>query len=248
MNNKKIIMLGIAFLAIAYLVLFTKYIIDLKPKVKDKTGYNNYNNITIDKILKFMDENKIDYLDNINSSFTNEDISNQNKLRFAYLALRNDIDFTKGVSYTKLETFIKNVFGAHASIKNENVLTNSKDVLLLFDKTNDIYRVEVINYNYDNIYSFYNHVIDYKIEKDRFYLIVNKFFIVNNQVYGSIDDYKVSKNILLYSNSIDEIKNYVLDNYKKIKNKLYTYVYEFTIENNSIVLLKYKKIAREELD
>lgn len=250
MKNRQIVVLVIMILSVLYTGLFVYYINDNEVKQNSKIKKNVPDNtMTVDKVLNFINNNKVDYLDNINKSFTSEDITNQNKLRYAYYSLKDEVDFNSGVSYTKFEAYIKNVFGNNVIIKNENIINNEKKVLLQYDATNEVYKYvnEMSEYNF--MYSYYNYVVDFKTEGEKYILSVNKFFAINGEVYASIDDANARKNMVFIvdSNNINEsIKKYVTTNYEKIENQLYEYRYTFEKENGALILKKYEKMQKDE--
>lgn len=250
MNNKKIVAFIIMIFSVLYTGLFIYYIKDNeeKPNLNIKKNIVD-NTMTVDKVLNFIKNNKIDYLDNINKSFTSEDITNQNKLRYVYYSLRDEVDFNSGVSYTKFEAYIKNVFGSTTIIKTENIINNEKKVLLQYDETNEVYKYTNEMNEYDLMYSYYNYVIDFKTENEKYILSVNKFFVIDNEVYASIDDAKTRKNMLFIvdiNNINDNIKKYVTINYEKVKHQIHEYKYTFEKEKGNLILKKYEKIQKDD--
>lgn len=250
MKNKKIIAIAIVLLSLAYICLFNYYIRFYGSDVNTQLKINIPNtNVTVDKALNFIREYKIDYLDNINNSFTVKDISNQNKLRYVYLAIKNDVDFTNGVSYTKFNNYLQDVFGNDVTIKNEDVLNNKKDILLVYNDVNEVYKYNDIILSYDFMYSIYDHVVDFTIDDNQYVLTVNKIFMVDNMVFASIDDAKNRKNILFNIDHDQDdvhtyIKDYIVKNYSSIKDQLYIFKYHFTKEKGKLILFKYEKINK----
>lgn len=250
MKNKKIIEVAIVFLSLIYICLFYYYMRYYGPDNNVQLKNNIANtNVTVDKVLNFIKEYKIDYLDNINNSFTVKDISNQNKLRYVYSAIKNDVDFTNGVSYTKFNNYLQDVFGSTITLKNENILNNEKDIILVYNDVNEVYKYDQYNKPYNFIYSIYNHVVDFKIENNQYILTVNKLFMNDNIVFASIEDAKNKDNILFYIDYNQEdkytyIKNYISKNYSSIKDQLYIYKYYFTKEKGKLILFKYEKISK----
>lgn len=248
MKNKRKVLALLSIISILYIGLFYYYITNYVKKdiIKQKINIPN-SAINVEKVLKFVKENKIYYLDNLNSSYNEKEMSNQNKLRYLYFAIKDDVNFKDGVSYTKFETYIKKVFGNKATIKNENILNNSKENILIYDKTNEIYKYSDDIASYDLFYSSYDNVVDFKIEDDKYILTVNKFFIVDDKVYANIDNAKKGINALFEISDMKDnnyIKNYINEHSDEIKKKLCTFKYYFTKENGQLILLKYEKINK----
>lgn len=250
MKNKTIIAVAIIILSLTYVCLFYYYIrfYSSDNNTQIKTNIPN-TNVTVDKVLNFIREYKINYLDNINNSFTSKDISNQSKLRYVYSAIKNDVDFTNGVSYTKFNSYLQNVFGNDITIKNEDILNNKKDVLLFYDDVNEVYKYNNVIMPYDFIYSIYDHVVDFTIDDNQFILTVNKIFMVDNMVFASVDDAKNMEHVLFnidynHDDIYAYIKEYIVKNYSSIKEQLYTYKYYFTKEKGKLILYKYEKISK----
>lgn len=249
MKNKETILIVISLLCCLYLGLFIYYI-DTK-EIKPKKKPNNYiqdNMMTIDKVLKFIKDNKIYYLDNINKTFTSEEITNQNKLRYAYLVLKDEVNFNNGVSITRFNSLIQSTFGESTIIKNENIVNNDKEILIDYDDINEVYKYRNDNVIYEYMYSYYDHVVDFKINDNTYILTVNKFFVKDNKVYGNIDDLKIDKNILFMTQNEDinsYIKQYVIENYDTLKDKLSTYKYNFSKEKGNLFLKKYEKVQKD---
>jgi len=103
----------------------------------------------------------------------------------------------------------------------------------------------------------YKDLISFEIDDNK-YTIKYKFVFGNTSgdgptpytlYYSGIDAYndKNSFKKFDYDDCIDEFcsdyetpaVNYIKDNYDKIKNKLYTYTYEFEVEDNNLVITKY---------
>lgn len=242
MKNKRTIVLSIIiFLSITYIVLFSFYIRKYKMNDKGSSNATSINKlVTVDKVLKFINNYKIDYLDNINDSFTISSLTNQEKLQYLYLLMSPDVDFTSGVSAAKLEKKLTEVFGITDNLIHEDLMYEGK-LILSYDENKKVY---ILNQdeNYNLNYSIYNHVISYEFVKDSYMLKVNKFFVDGNKVYASIDDKENNKvlfEVPFGSDGEEYIKNYVINNYESIKDFLHEYDYIFARDQGNLILISY---------
>lgn len=231
-----------------YFLFLSEYLIILNEK--SKNNYKPTNNVNInevvslDKVLKYIIDNKLDNLDLLNITFTNiDDVSNQNKLKLAFYYYKDDVDFNVGVSYTKLNNYIYNVFGEKVKIKSENILNFDKTIVK-YDKINEIYIREDTNNKIKDVYfSSYNYVINFENKNNEHILLINKFYEKDNKVYSSygdlINDIDVIFEIPILEDKNTYIKNYVNSNYDKIKD-LDSYKYTFIKERSALVLKSYE--------
>lgn len=247
MKIKKILLLfSIIILGLIYITLLDNYFSVEKPKFStEKKEDVITDSTTVDKILNFINDYEINNFDYANILFNDiNSLSNQEKLLISYLALKNEVDFSKGVSYTKLESYIRTIFGKDVVLENED-LQYKEEEILKFDSSNDIYTLaylEELNLNL----SKYNYIVDFKNNGSEYVLTVNKFFEENNKVYVTYGDLQNEMNVLFEipvseENKTTYIKNYVNSNYLEIENNLSIYTYTFTKEDGSLILISYKK-------
>ncbi len=255
MKKKKIIVfIFIIICVIVYSSLFYSYTED-RDKVTlkgDIISETTTDTVTVDKIIAFMDEYNINYLDNFNVFFSNSDkISNQIKLKFVYYLLKENANFSLGVSYTRFDSYLKCVFGDTISFKNEDILYDNteKSIYLKYDDTNETYIYnDEKNINLGEMYySKYNYIVSYKNKDGKYKLTVNKFFLKDNKVYSSYGDLISNVNILFEIPSNIEktdqyIKEYVNNNYDQLKQKFVKYEYVFVKENSSLILKEFEKV------
>lgn len=249
MKNKIIILSLIVICSILYIVLFDYYVdnyVDTEPKGNYTEALTS--NVTVDKVIKFIDENDIDYLDGFNKDFNVYELTNQNKLLFIYYALKDEVDFNSGVSHTRFNSYNKLIFGDDATIKNENILVN-KEIMLMYDSINEVYKYPEDMITYDLLSSSYNYVVDFEVYNNQYLLTVNKFFIQDDNVYSSIDELKNKENALFSVVEIEDkkqyIKEYITKNYRELKDNLYKYRYEFSKEDGNLILIRYQKLKKE---
>jgi len=256
MKKKKIIIFTFTIICILlYCLLFYFYVED-RDKVNlknDVVSETTADTLTVDKIIDYIDEYKINYLDTFNIFFSNSDeISNQIKLKFVYYSIKENADFSLGVSYTRFDSYLKCVFGDTMSFKNENILYDNaeKSIYLKYNVTNEtyIYNEESNITLGEMYYSRYNYIVSYKNNKGKYKLQVNKFFLKDNKVYSSYGDLINNVNILfeIPANIEDKdvyIKDYVNDNYDVLKQKFVEYEYSFIKENSSLILKEFEKIS-----
>lgn len=253
MFKKKIfVLLTIVVLAIIYSGLFYYYVKeDEEDSQNTKTiTKTTTDTVTLDKITNFMDEYNINYLDAFNSTFKNSnDIINQIKLKYVYYAIKENANFSLGVSYTRFNSYLKSVFGKNIILKNEDILYDNteKSIYLKYDASNETYIYATASDNLGDIYySRYNYIVSYKNSDGNYKLAVNKFFVKGNKVYPTygdlINDINVLFEIPVELDDMDTyIKNYVNQNYSTLKSKLTKYTYIFTKENSSLILKELEK-------
>jgi|GEM_PF-5359373 len=254
MKKKKIIVFISTVICLTlYSLLFYFYVgnkdkVNLKNDVVTETTTDT---MTVDKIISFIDEYKINYLDTFNIFFSDSDeINNQIKLKFVYYSIKETANFSLGVSYTRFESYLKCVFGDNTSLKNEDLLYDNaeKSIYLKYDATNEtyIYNEENSNDLNDMYYSRYNYIVSYKNNAGTYRLKVNKFFLKDNKVYSSYGDLISDVNVLFeiptnVDKKDDYIKEYVNDNYDILKQKFVEYEYIFVKENSSLILKEFEK-------
>lgn len=254
MKKKKIIIFIFTILCISFYGLLFYFYIEDRDKVNlknDVVSETTTDTITVDKIIDYIDEYNINYLDTFNIFFSNSDeINNQIKLRFVYYSIKDTANFSLGVSYTRFDSYLKCVFGDNISFKNEDILYDNaeKSIYLKYNATNETYIYnEESNKNLGEMYySRYNYIVSYKNNNGTYKLKVNKFFLKDNKVYSSYGDLISNVNILfeIPSNIEDKdyyIKEYVIDNYDTLKQKFVEYNYVFIKENSSLILKEFKK-------
>ncbi len=254
MKNKIIVLICILVFIIFYFLLFHFYVSNI-DKVSLNSGVVSEistDNVTVDKVISFMDEYDINYLDSFNTFFSDSDsLSNQVKLKFVYYAIKENANFSLGVSYTRFDSYLKAVFGENILFKNENILYDNvdKSIFLKYDSTNETYMFADENKKeFDSIYySKYNYIAGYKNKDSKYELTVNKFFLKDNYVYSSYGDLSNNVNILfeIPSSILDKesyIKDFVNENYSSLKKKNSEYEYIFIKENGSLILKQLKKI------
>ncbi len=254
MKKKKIIIFICTIICLTfYSILFYFYVED-RNKVSlnnDVVSETTTDTITVDKIINFIEEYNVDYLDTFNIFFSDSDeINNQTKLKFVYYSIKETANFSLGVSYTRFDSYLKCVFGDDISFKNEDILYDNaeKSIYLKYDAANETYI-----YNEENsedlgemYYSRYNYIVSYKNNDGTYKLTVNKFFLKDNKVYSSYGDLISDVNILfeIPANTEDKddyIKEYVNDNYDTLKQIFVEYKYIFVKENSSLILKEFEK-------
>lgn len=254
MKKKKIIVLIFTTIFLCFYCLLFYFYVEDKDKVNlknDVVSETTADTMTVDKVINFIDEYNINYLDTFNIFFSNSDeISNQIKLKFVYYSIRENANFSLGVSYTRFDSYMKCVFGDDISFKNEDILYENaeKSIYLKYNVTNEtyIYNDENSKVLGDMYYSRYNYIVSYKNNNGKYKLIVNKFFLKDNKVYSSYGDLISNVNILfeIPSNIEDKdnyIKEYVNENYDALKQKFVEYEYVFIKENSSLILKQFEK-------
>ena len=138
MKIKKILVLSLAIItSIVYVLLLNYYLGKEKPTCStEKKEEKPSESITVDKILNFISDYELNNLDFANIQFNEvEKLTNQDKIVMSYLALEDEIDFSKGVSYTKLETYLRTVFGKRITLENENLIYKENKILSYDDET-----------------------------------------------------------------------------------------------------------------
>jgi len=254
MKKKKIIIFISTIVCLAlYSLLFYFYVED-KDKVNlknDVVSETTTDTMTVDKIINFIDEYNINYLDTFNIFFsTSDEINNQAKLKFVYYSIKETANFSLGVSYTRFDSYLKCVFGDNISFKNEDILYDNieKSIYLRYDATNETYIYA--SENSEDLggiyYSRYNYIVSYKNNDGKYTLTVNKFFLKDNKVYSSYGDLISDVNILFeipanIEGTDEYIKEYVNDNYDILKQKFVEYKYIFIKENSSLILKEFEK-------
>ena len=244
--RKHIILLSIIILLLLYMSLITIYF-KSKKEINNVININtNSQEITVDKIINFINDNKIDYLDSYILNFTNSSkIDNQVKLKYVYYAIKDTANFSYGVSRTRFDSYLKGVFGNSVKYKNEDIILTNK--IIKYDYINESYIYNENNFDEDIYYSRYNYILDFKITKNTYSLKVSKYFYKDNKVYSSYGDLISEINdLFLVPNdviNIDEyIKNYVNSNHETLSDNSSIYEYIFNKENGSLVLKEYKKL------
>lgn len=255
LKKKILIILAIAIFTILYIFLFRIYI---KENNQDTDTSSNIktvqtDTVTLDKVINFIDEYDINYLDAFGVTFTNSNnIINQVKLKYVYYAIKENADFTSGVSYTRFGNYLKAVFGSKITFKNEDILSNTEDqkIFIKYNIDNEAYLYSDLNdTDLGTIYySRYNYIVSYKNSNGIYKLIVNKFFLKNDKVYPSLGDLNNDINVLFTipsntANKDDYIKNYVDVNYSSLKSKMIKYTYTFVKQNSALILKKLEKEA-----
>ena len=254
MKKKILVLICIFVFIILYFSLFHLYIsnIDDVSIKKDIVSDISTDTVTVDKVISFMEEYDINYLDTFNIFFSNSDIlSNQVKLKFVYYAIKENANFSLGVSYTRFDSYLKAVFGEKVLFKNEDILYDNaeKDLFVKYDATNETYMfADESKKEFESLYySRYNYIVGYKNKDGKYELTVNKFFLKDNNVYSSYGDLTNNINILfeIPTSILDKdsyIKDYVNENYDTLKKKISQYEYIFIKENGSLLLKQLKKI------
>ena len=247
MKIKKILVLILAIItSIVYVLLLNDYLGKEKPTFStEKKEEKPSESITVDKILNFISDYELNNLDFANIQFNEvEKLTNQDKIIMSYLALEDEIDFSKGVSYTKLETYLRTVFGKRITLENENLIYKENKILSYDDET-DTYTL-INNKDLELYLSKYNYISEFKTIDSEYILTVNKFFERDNKVYISFGDLQNDMNVLFEISEEEEnkttyIKNYVNSKYEEILEDLSIYTYTFTKEDGSLILKSYKK-------
>ena len=158
MKIKKILVLILAIItSIVYVLLLNDYLGKEKPTFStEKKEEKPSESITVDKILNFISDYELINLDFANIQFNEvEKLTNQDKIIMSYLALEDEIDFSKGVSYTKLETYLRTVFGKRITLENENLIYKENKILSYDDETdtytlinNKDFELDLSKYNF----------------------------------------------------------------------------------------------------
>lgn len=247
MKIKRILVLVLSItVAILYVLLLNDYLEYEKPVFStEKKEEKPNDSITVDKVLNFINDYELNNLDFYNIQFNEaQKLTNQEKIMMSYLALEDEIDFSKGVSYTKLATYLRTVFGKTLTLENEDLMYKD-DKILRYDDETDTYTL-ISNEELELYLSKYNYIFDFKNVNSEYILTVNKFFEKEGRVYVSFGDLQNDMNMLFEipkdeENKITYIKNYVNSNYEEIIEDLSVYTYVFAKEDGSLVLKSYKK-------
>ena len=247
MKIKRILVLLLSItVAISYVLLLNDYLEYEKPVFStEKKEEKPNDSITVDKVLNFINDYELNNLDFYNIQFNEaQKLTNQEKIMMSYLALEDEIDFSKGVSYTKLATYLRTVFGKTLTLENEDLMYKD-DKILRYDDETDTYTL-ISNKELELYLSKYNYIFDFKNVNSEYILTVNKFFEKEGRVYVSFGDLQNDMNMLFEipkdeENKVTYIKNYVNSNYEDIIEDLSVYTYVFTKEDGSLVLKSYKK-------
>lgn len=247
MKIKRILVLVLSItVAISYVLLLNDYLEYEKPVFStEKKEEKPNDSITVDKVLNFINDYELNNLDFYNIQFNEaQKLTNQEKIMMSYLALEDEIDFSKGVSYTKLATYLRTVFGKTLTLENEDLMYKD-DKILRYDDETDTYTL-ISNKELELYLSKYNYIFDFKNVNSEYILTVNKFFEKEGRVYVSFGDLQNDMNMLFEipkdeENKITYIKNYVNSNYEDIIEDLSVYTYVFAKEDGSLVLKSYKK-------
>ena len=247
MKIKRILVLVLSItVAILYVLLLNDYLEYEKPVFStEKKEEKPNDSITVDKVLNFINDYELNNLDFYNIQFNEaQKLTNQEKIMMSYLALEDEIDFSKGVSYTKLATYLRTVFGKTLTLENEDLMYKD-DKILRYDDETDTYTL-ISNKELELYLSKYNYIFDFKNVNSEYILTVNKFFEKEGRVYVSFGDLQNDMNMLFEipkdeENKITYIKNYVNSNYEDIIEDLSVYTYVFAKEDGSLVLKSYKK-------
>lgn len=247
MKIKRILVLVLSItVAISYVLLLNDYLEYEKPVFStEKKEEKPNDSITVDKVLNFINDYELNNLDFYNIQFNEaQKLTNQEKIMMSYLAFEDEIDFSKGVSYTKLATYLRTVFGKTLTLENEDLMYKD-DKILRYDDETDTYTL-ISNKELELYLSKYNYIFDFKNVNSEYILTVNKFFEKEGRVYVSFGDLQNDMNMLFEipkdeENKVTYIKNYVNSNYEDIIEDLSVYTYVFTKEDGSLVLKSYKK-------
>ena len=247
MKIKRILVLVLSItVAILYVLLLNDYLEYEKPVFStEKKEEKPNDSTTVDKVLNFINDYELNNLDFYNIQFNEaQKLTNQEKIMISYLALEDEIDFSKGVSYTKLATYLRTVFGKTLTLENEDLMYKD-DKILRYDDETDTYTL-IYNEELELYLSKYNYIFDFENVNSEYILTVNKFFEKEGRVYVSFGDLQNDMNMLFEipkdeENKITYIKNYVNSNYEEIIEDLSVYTYVFTKEDGSLVLKSYKK-------
>ena len=247
MKIKRILVLLLSItVAILYVLLLNDYLEYEKPVFStEKKEEKPNDSITVDKVLNFINDYELNNLYFYNIQFNEaQKLTNQEKIMMSYLALEDEIDFSKGVSYTKLATYLRTVFGKTLTLENEDLMYKD-DKILRYDDETDTYTL-ISNKELELYLSKYNYIFDFKNVNSEYILTVNKFFEKEGRVYVSFGDLQNDMNMLFEipkdeENKVTYIKNYVNSNYEDIIEDLSVYTYVFTKEDGSLVLKSYKK-------
>ena len=235
MKTRIKLLIGIIIILVLYFILFSYYV--KKYRTEERKPIEAIPDlVTVDKILNFIADNKIVYLDSLNTSFTNKNINSEELLKYAYYVLVETEDFKKGVETSKIDKVIKDAFGSKIKYKYVDVNFNKKSQLKYL-KDDDKYVLE--GDNIKPIISTYDYVINYESRLGKYILTVNKIFIKDNKAYATINDLNKNTNSLFDVKTAD-LHDYMQENHDSLKKYLEEYEYTFTKENGNIVILKYQ--------
>ena len=235
MKTRIKLLIGIIIILVLYFILFSYYV--KKYRTEERKPIEAIPDlVTVDKILNFIADNKIVYLDSLNTSLTNKNINSEELLKYAYYVLVETEDFKNGVETSKLDKVIKDAFGSKIKYKYVDINFNKKSQLKYL-KDDDKYVLE--GDNIKPIISAYDYVINYESRLGKYILTVNKIFIKDNKAYATVNDLNKTANSI-FDVKTSDLHDYLQENHDSLNKYLEEYEYTFTKENGNIVILKYQ--------
>ncbi len=240
-----VLLIVLLFLVVIYSITYGKYnsLVNKHNNSGNLIRKSSSGNIelSVDKALNYVNEYKLDYLDILKITFDDvKTLTNQDKLKLAYYYNKSQYDLTSGISSSKYNEYLTNLFGK-ISVSNEDVIDN-KITLLKYNSDSDTYRF-LSSSNKDESLSTYISVISFNYSGKLYTLKVNKFYVKDSNVYSSYEDYLNNKNVLFSIPNDEEIVNYIKNriiiDYDTFSDKLYTYIYNFSTTKTSIFLKSY---------
>lgn len=212
-----------------------------------------YENIIETNLLKLLGNKKL------------SEISNQDKLAMIFEMYKNEYGWKKEISKSDLNnvkenSILKNLDIEYTSL-NDYSMTTNHNASKLYELNNKNYTYQNIGHKSNNIKIIHKELIDSNFDNNDIKLSYNFVFSKTeakgasttpgyHYLYYSYEDINNNKHFKDFSfmdineeigNALayDNAKNYIDDNYKDIKDKLYTYTFVFSNEENNIILKDY---------
>lgn len=252
MSKKKLKLKKIEIFRTLIMTLLSAFIIFSTVKlVKKSQEIEQKEEINAEYFLKFIDDNKLDYLDK-----NNDNIDKMNNLtyNFKLLLTLNNIESTKKED---VEDYLKRVFGNDITIEFSNVTDLSGNLIYTYENDNFVKNSEYSENS--SVVSDYVTVDNFEEIENGYELTLTKIFYntengnIRNGFFGSYSEAVNSKNngynldnaiftLELTDNNAENKKildKYYDENYGSFKNNLTKYTYTFKKENNRYILSKY---------
>jgi len=235
MNKKLKVWLIIIFISIICLTC----ILFLKTKQME-----NKDKITTD-LLNWIEEKQLNIFDQYGTNIDFRKIDEQKKLEYAYWHLKNNHNFTEGVSKNVFESLFLEVFGNN-EINHQNIKCFCGYDWLVYDEEKGIYHFSELHPGHGGP-SFayganYNKFVSLTIDNNKYRLTVSKLFIsLLNETYSS---YPLDEKYHLFKGNMEdtseEVVNHFEENYQEYSDKMIEYVYTFEYKDGKYILINYE--------